>query len=112
MKRIGPARLTVAAVEPIRTPAETAASPPAMAVVATEAISQGASPAAITPSRRDPADTSREAAHDKSGSTTMPMATDARRRLHVSRNRRSEAGSRFNAVAKTRMASKTSMPWW
>ena len=36
-------------VEPMRTPAESAASPPAMAVVATEAISQGASPATMIP---------------------------------------------------------------
>ncbi len=75
--RIGPARATTATVEPISTPAETAAAPPAIAVVATEAISHGASPTTITPSRSDPAATSRETAQESAGSTVMPTASAA-----------------------------------
>ncbi len=63
--RIGPARAIVARVEPIRIPAERAASPPAVAVVATEAISHGANPATMIPSRSEPAATSLDASHDK-----------------------------------------------
>ena len=65
--RIGPARATAATVEPISTPAATAASPPAIAVVATEAISHGARPTTSTPSRSDPAGTSRETAQESAG---------------------------------------------
>ena len=73
----GPARATAATVEPISTPAASAASPPAIAVVATEAISQGARPTTRTPSRSGPAATIREAAQERAGSTVIPTMSTA-----------------------------------
>ena len=109
--RIGPAAKIAMTVEPISTPAARAASPPAMAVVATEAISHGASPAVMTPSRSGPAGTTRETAHDSAGSTLIPTARAASSGRQAAARRRSAAGSIVTAVAKTRMASKTLMPW-
>jgi hypothetical protein len=60
--RTGPAIATAVTVVRIRIPAASAASPPAIAVVATEAISHGAMPTAITPSRSGPAATTRDSA--------------------------------------------------
>ena len=79
--RIGPARRTVNTVEPNRRPPASATSPPAMAVVAMEAISHGARPMAVTPSRRGPAVTRWATDHDSAGKTVMPAirATDRRR---------------------------------
>jgi len=77
--RIGPARTTVARVEPMSTPAATAASPAASAVVATEAISHGARPTVSTPSRSGPGATRRAAAQDRAGRTVTPTATAASR---------------------------------
>jgi hypothetical protein len=108
--RIGPASTTVARVEPISTPAAMAASPAASAVVATEAISQGASPTVSTPSRSGPGVTRRAAAQDRAGRTVTPIATATSRRRHAAAARRSAAGSIVTAVAKTRIASSTSMP--
>ena len=111
--RIGAASSTVASVEPISTPAATAASPPARAVVATEAISHGARPVTRTPSRSGPAGTSQDTAHDRAGSTVTPRATarasappgrgDAARRGRVDRQRGGEdeqGEQRVDAVAR------------
>src|ERR1700728_3244568 len=81
-ERIGPATATVATVEPTRTPAESAASPPAMAVVATDAISHGARPTVSTPLRSDPAARTRDAAHARAGSTVTPAPTTTTRDRH------------------------------
>ena len=108
---MGPANATVARVEPMRTPVENAGSPSAIAVVATEAISQGASPATITPSRSEPAATNRDASHDKAGSTKIPTVTAANNGLHIRPSRRRAVGSIVSAVAKTKTASRTSIPW-
>jgi hypothetical protein len=108
--RIGAARTTVARVEPISTPAATAASPPARAVVATDAISHGARPATSTPSRSGPAGTRCATAQDRAGSTVTPVSTAARMRRHAAASRRSARGSIVTAVAKTRITSSTLMP--
>ncbi len=108
--RIGPARATAATVEPIRTPAETAASPAAIAVVATEAISHGASPTTRTPSRSDPAATILETAQERAGSTVIPTMSAMRSERQAPSRRRSAAGSIVTAVANTRIASSTLMP--
>ena len=110
--RIGPATATAVTVEPMSTPADRAASPPAMAVVATEAISHGARPTIMTPSRSDPDATIRETAQDNAGSTVIPAASAASRDRHVVVRRRSAAGSIVTAVAKTRTASRMLIPWW
>ena len=110
--RIGPARATAAIVDPISTPAETAASPPAIAVVATEAISHGASPTTSTPSRSDPAPTIRDTAQESAGSTVIPTTSATTSERQAVTRRRSAAGSIVTAVANTRIASSTLMPWW
>jgi len=109
-RRIGPAKQTVATVEPMSTPADRAASPPAIVVVATEAISHGARPTVSTPSRSGPAATSKDTAQDSAGSTVTPTASAASSERHTRRRRRSAAGEIVTAVAKTSTASSTSMP--
>jgi len=109
--RIGAARTTVARVEPTSTPAATAASPPASAVVATEAISHGARPVTRTPSRSGPAGTRCATAQDSAGSTVIPVRTATATRRQDRARRRSAAGSIVTAVAKTRMTSSALMPW-
>jgi hypothetical protein len=78
--RIGPAAATVITVEPMSIPADRAASPAAMGVVATEAISHGARPMVMMPSRSDPAATTWETAQDSAGSTVIPAARAASKR--------------------------------
>ena len=97
-------------MEPISRPAATAASPPAIAVVATEAISHGARPTVSTPSRSGPAGTMRAAAQASAGSTVTPMASAASSGRQAAAARRSAAGSMVTAVAKTSTASRTLMP--
>ena len=109
--RIGAASTTVARVEPISTPAATAASPPARAVVATDAISHGARPVTSTPSRSGPACTRRATAHDSAGSTVTPTRTAAATCRQAAARRRSACGSMVTAVAKTRTTSSALMPW-
>ena len=70
---------------------ESGFSPPAMAVVATEAISQGASPATMIPSRSELAMTNCDASHDRAGSTMIPVATATTRGRHSAPSRRSAA---------------------
>ena len=108
--RIGPAIATATTVEPISAPAAMAASPRAIAVVATDAISHGARPTVSTPFRSGPAGTMCATAHDKAGSTVAPMASATSRRCQALAARRSAAGSMVTAVAKTSTASSTLMP--
>ena len=94
----------------MRTPADKAASPLAMAVVATEAISHGASPTHITPSRSDPALTIRETSHDSAGRTVAPTIRVMSRGRHDAAARRRAAGSIVTAVENTRTISRALMP--
>ncbi len=109
--RTGPARTTEARVEPISTPAATAASPAARLVVATDAISHGARPVTSTPSRSGPAGTRRATAQESAGSTVTPMRTATAMCRHAWARRRSACGSIVTAVATTRMTSSALMPW-
>lgn len=102
---------TVTSVEPTRTPADSAASPLAMAVVATDAISQGASPMAITPSRSDPAATMREAAHDSAGRTVAPATRATTSGCQAADARRRASGLMVTAVANTSTARMALTPW-
>src|SRR6185437_8433717 len=97
--------------DPISTPAATAASPTARAVVATDAISHGARPVTRTPSRSGPAGTRYATAQDRAGSTVTPARTAARMRGHAAAARRSARGSMVTAVANTRMISSALIPW-
>jgi hypothetical protein len=111
-RRIGPARTTVVSVEPISTPADSAASPPAIAVVATEAISHGASPTVSSPSRTGPGGVRCATAHDSRGSTVVPASRATTKDRHEAAIRPSAVGVIVTAVAKTRTASSTLIPWW
>ena len=108
--RIGPARATVSRVEPSRRPPASATSPPAMAVVAMEAISQGAKPMAATPSRRCPAVTRWAADHDSAGKTVMPAISATDRRRQADGSSLSVRGSIVSAVEKTRITKRMSIP--
>ncbi len=108
--RIGPATATLMTVDPMSRPPARAMSPLAMAVVATEAISQGASPMVLTPWRRAPGATTLASSQDKAGKMVAPT-------MRARASRRQAAGSPNRewvlmpiAVENTRMTSSTSMP--
>ncbi len=111
-RKTGPATSTVVTVDPMSTPADSAASPSAIAVVATDAISQGASPTVSSPSRSAPDGTICATAHDNAGSTVTPTSRAAASDRHATAIRPSAAGSIVSAVAKTSTASRTLIPWW
>jgi putative hydrolases of HD superfamily len=111
-RKAGPATSTVVTVDPMSTPAASAASPPAMAVVATDAISQGASPIVASPSRSGPGGAICATAHDSAGNTVIPASNAAASDRHATTTRFSAAGSIVSAVANTSMASSTLIPSW
>jgi hypothetical protein len=110
--RIGPARATVSTVEPMSTPPESATSPPAMAVVAMEAISHGANPMVVTPSRKWPATTRWATSHDSAGNTVMPAIAATVSGCQAAGSRRRLRASMLRAVENTKSTKKMSIPWW
>src|SRR5262249_34294567 len=85
---------------------------PAIAVVATDAISHGASPTVSSPSRSAPGGAIWATAHDRAGSTVIPASSATASDRHATATWASSAGSIVSAVASTSTASSTLIPRW
>lgn len=110
--RIGPEATTLSTVEPMRSPPASTMLPPAMPVVAMEAISQGASPTVMIPSRSGPLGTRNPANQEIAGRTLMPTNRAITSGRHREGSCRSVRGSMLKPVENTRMARRMFTPWW
>ena len=90
--RTGPARATVATGGADQNPGGERGLPASHGGGSDRCDLTGRQPRHDYPSRNDPAATSRDASHDRAGSTMIPVATATTSRRHTAPSRRSAAG--------------------